>query len=216
MYPFPNAFDTCAWRNEFTKTSILSVNYIVLHSLVISLQSSVNRRLCPLVSTQCVCSALSVPAACVTCAHRAPNCHEVSHPAAYLFSIPTCFYSKLILTLGSRTTTTTKTLSKVHILATSHRQALPRRHLHRHSTSRIFASVVTTCLTWFVTRTSCDVPLCGSLTVVHLQKHCMVIIERVSRQDEHLNSLVRAVSSLSTCHNNMQYSFSELFVLEFP
>ena len=38
--------------------------------------------------------------ACVTCAHRPPNRHETSHPAAYLFSIPTCFYSKLALTMG--------------------------------------------------------------------------------------------------------------------
>ncbi len=50
---------------------------------------------------------------------------------------------------------------------------------------------------------------------VHLLKHCVVIFKRFSRQDEHLNSLVRNVSSLSMCHNNMQYSYPELFVLEF-
>ena len=50
---------------------------------------------------------------------------------------------------------------------------------------------------------------------MHLQKRCVVIFERVSRQDEHLNSLVSDVSSLSTCHYNMQYSYPELFVLEF-
>ena len=50
---------------------------------------------------------------------------------------------------------------------------------------------------------------------MHLQKRCVVIFERVSRQVEHLNSLVRDVSSLSICHNNMQYSYQELFVPEF-
>ena len=50
---------------------------------------------------------------------------------------------------------------------------------------------------------------------MHLQKRCVVIFERVSRQVEHLNSLVRDVSSLSMCHNNMQYSYPELFVPEF-
>ena len=50
---------------------------------------------------------------------------------------------------------------------------------------------------------------------MHLQKHCVVIFERVSRQDERLNSLVSDVSSLSMCHNNMQYSYPELFVPEF-
>ena len=43
----------------------------------------------------------------------------------------------------------------------------------------------------------------------------MVIFERVSRKDEHLNSFVSDVSSLSMCHNNMQYSYPELFVPEF-
>ena len=62
---------------------------------------------------------------------------------------------------------------------------------------------------------SCDVPLCSSQAVVHLQKRCMVIFERVSRQNEHLNSLISDVSSLSMCHNNMQYSYPELFVPEF-
>ena len=51
--------------------------------------------------------------------------------------------------------------------------------------------------------------------VVHLQKHCVVIFKRVSRQDEHLNSLVSDVSSLSMCHNNKQYSYPESFVPEF-
>ena len=51
--------------------------------------------------------------------------------------------------------------------------------------------------------------------VVHLQKCCVVIFERVSRQDEHLNSLVSDVSGLSMCHNIMQYSCPELFVPEF-
>ncbi len=50
---------------------------------------------------------------------------------------------------------------------------------------------------------------------MHLQKRCVVIFERVFRQDEHLNSLVRDVSILSTWHNNMQYSYPELFVPEF-
>ena len=50
---------------------------------------------------------------------------------------------------------------------------------------------------------------------MHLQKRCVVIFERVSRQVEHLNSLVRDVSSLSMCHNIMQYSDQELFVPEF-
>ena len=50
---------------------------------------------------------------------------------------------------------------------------------------------------------------------MHLQNHCVVIFERVSRQDEHLNNLVREVSSLSMCHNLMQYSCPELFVPEF-
>ena len=50
---------------------------------------------------------------------------------------------------------------------------------------------------------------------MHLQKRCVVIFERVSRQVEHLNSLARDVSSLSMCHNNMQYSYQELFVPEF-
>ena len=63
-----------------------------------------------------------------------------------------------------------------------------------------FASIVT--CPQFVTRTSRDVPLCNSEAVVHLQKHCVVIFERVFRQDEHLNSLVSDVSSLSMCHNN--------------
>ena len=43
----------------------------------------------------------------------------------------------------------------------------------------------------------------------------MVIFKRIFRQDEHLHSLVSDVSSLSTCHNNMQYSCPELFVPEF-
>ena len=51
--------------------------------------------------------------------------------------------------------------------------------------------------------------------VVHLLKRCVIIFERVSRQDEHLNSLVSDVSSLSMCHNNMQYSCPELFIPEF-
>ena len=50
---------------------------------------------------------------------------------------------------------------------------------------------------------------------VHLQKHCVVIFERVSRQVEHLNSLARDVSSLSMCHNSMRYSYQELFVPKF-
>ena len=50
---------------------------------------------------------------------------------------------------------------------------------------------------------------------VHLQKRCVVIFERVSRHVEHLNILVRNVSSLSMWHNNMQYSYQELFVPEF-
>ena len=50
---------------------------------------------------------------------------------------------------------------------------------------------------------------------MHLQNRCVVIFERVSRQVEHLNSLVRDVSGLSMCHNNMQYSYQELFVSEF-
>ena len=37
----------------------------------------------------------------------------------------------------------------------------------------------------------------------------------VSRQDENLNSLVSDVSSLSMCHNLMQYSCPELFIPEF-
>ena len=35
------------------------------------------------------------------------------------------------------------------------------------------------------------------------------------QEDEHLNSLVSDVSSLSMCHNIMQYSCPELFVPEF-
>ena len=50
---------------------------------------------------------------------------------------------------------------------------------------------------------------------MHLQNRCLVIFERVFSQDEHLNSLVRDVSSLSLCHNNMQYSYPELFVSKF-
>ena len=50
---------------------------------------------------------------------------------------------------------------------------------------------------------------------VLLQKRCVVIFERVSRQVEHLNSLVRNVFSLSMCHNIMQYFYQELFVPEF-
>ena len=50
---------------------------------------------------------------------------------------------------------------------------------------------------------------------VHLQKRCVVTFERVSRQVEHLNRFVRVVSSLSMCHNIMQYSYQELFVPEF-
>ena len=50
---------------------------------------------------------------------------------------------------------------------------------------------------------------------MQLQKRCVVIFERGFRQDEHLNSLVRDVSSLSMCHNIMQYSYPELFVPEF-
>ena len=50
---------------------------------------------------------------------------------------------------------------------------------------------------------------------VHLQKRCMIISERVFRQDEHLNSLVRDVFSLSMCHNNMQYSYQGSFIPEF-
>ena len=50
---------------------------------------------------------------------------------------------------------------------------------------------------------------------MHLQKRCVVIFERVSRQDEHLNSLVSDVSSLSMCHIIMQYSYPELFIPEF-
>ena len=51
--------------------------------------------------------------------------------------------------------------------------------------------------------------------VVHLQNRCVVIFERVSRQDEHLNSLVSDVSSLFMCHNSMQHSCPELFIPEF-
>ena len=43
----------------------------------------------------------------------------------------------------------------------------------------------------------------------------MICSQRVFRQDEHLNSSVRDVSSLSMCHNNMQYSYPELFIPEF-
>ena len=50
---------------------------------------------------------------------------------------------------------------------------------------------------------------------VNLQKRSVVSFKRVFRQDEHLNSLVRNVSSLSMCHNIMQYSYPELFVPEF-
>ena len=50
---------------------------------------------------------------------------------------------------------------------------------------------------------------------MHLQKRCVVIFKRASRQVEHLKSLVRDVASLSMCHNNMQYSYQELFVPEF-
>ena len=50
---------------------------------------------------------------------------------------------------------------------------------------------------------------------MHLQKRCVVIFERVSRQVEHLNSLVTDFSSLSMCHNIMQYSYQELFVPKF-
>ena len=50
---------------------------------------------------------------------------------------------------------------------------------------------------------------------MHLQKRCVVIFERVSRQVEHLNSLLRDVSSLSMCHNSMQYSYQEFFVPKF-
>ena len=50
---------------------------------------------------------------------------------------------------------------------------------------------------------------------MHLQNHCVVIFKRVFRQDEHLNSLVRDFSSLSLCHSNMHYSYSELFIPEF-
>ena len=50
---------------------------------------------------------------------------------------------------------------------------------------------------------------------MHLQNRCVVIFKRVSRQDEHLNSLVSDVSSLSMCHNIMQYFCPELFVPEF-
>ena len=50
---------------------------------------------------------------------------------------------------------------------------------------------------------------------MHLQKRCVVIFKRVSRQDEHLNSLLSDVFSLSMCHNNMQYYCPELFVPEF-
>ena len=42
---------------------------------------------------------------------------------------------------------------------------------------------------------------------MHLQIRCVVIFKRVSRQDEHLNSLVSDVSSLSMC--------PEFFVPEF-
>ena len=50
---------------------------------------------------------------------------------------------------------------------------------------------------------------------MHLQKRCVAIFERASRQVEHLKSSVRDVSSLSMCHNNMQYSYPELFVPKF-
>ena len=50
---------------------------------------------------------------------------------------------------------------------------------------------------------------------MHLQKRFVVIFERVSRHVKHLNSLVRDVSSLSMCHNIMQYSYPEIFVPEF-
>ena len=50
---------------------------------------------------------------------------------------------------------------------------------------------------------------------MHLQNCCVVIFEMVFRQDEHLNSVVSDVSSLSMCHNIMQYSCPELFVPEF-
>ena len=50
---------------------------------------------------------------------------------------------------------------------------------------------------------------------MHLQKRSMVIFGRLSRQVEHLSSLIRDVSSLSMCHNIMQYSYQELFVPEF-
>ncbi len=50
---------------------------------------------------------------------------------------------------------------------------------------------------------------------VHLQKRSVVIFERVFGQDEHLNSFVRDVSSLSMCHNIMHYSYPELFLPEF-
>ena len=64
-----------------------------------------------------------------------------------------------------------------------------------------------------VRRMSCDVPLLSGSAFTKVLY--VVIFKRVSRQDEHLNSLVRYVSSLSMCHNNMQYSYPELFVPEF-
>ena len=50
---------------------------------------------------------------------------------------------------------------------------------------------------------------------MHLQNRCVVIFEMFSRQDEHLNSVVSDVFSLSMCHNIMQYSCPELFGPEF-
>ena len=61
-----------------------------------------------------------------------------------------------------------------------------------------------------VTRMSCDLLPGKSQMEVHLQKRSVVIVDRVTRQVEHLNSLVRNVSSLSMCHNNMQYPISHL------
>ena len=49
---------------------------------------------------------------------------------------------------------------------------------------------------------------------MHLQKHCVVISRGFSGK---INTKLfgKDVSSLSMCHNNMQYSYPELFIPDF-
>ena len=134
----------------------------------------------------------------VSSAHRPPNCHETS-----------LLYTRQCAVWNSRSEKEekiqTKIPFKVHILATARGQALQTSPASSFYEVDSLLLLLAYGLSW-EHHVMC---LCA------VAKHCVVIFERVSRQDYHLNSSVSDVCSFSTCHNNMQYFCPELFVSDF-